>query len=130
MERRGASEALGNPPLDSTMKRLVWESDLLPVLPEERIAQYNQMLLEQEEARVQHAAEDTRFHLEREAEVVRARNFSDQCMLLPGEMTTIEQTEQAAAACQELSALWRGEDAVRKELEATGAIAQRYKDQL
>ncbi len=129
-ERRAACEGLLDPPLDSAMKRLVWESGLLPVRPEERIAEYNQMLVEQEEARVQHAAEETRFHLEREAEVVRARTLSDQCMTLPGDMTTIEQTEQAATACQELAALWRGEDTVRKELEATGAIAQRYKDRL
>jgi hypothetical protein len=130
IERRTACESLKNPPIDSTMRRLVWASGLLPVQPEERIVQLDELLVEQEAARVQHATEEKRFHIEREAEVVRARTLSDQCMQLPGEMTSAEQTEKAAEACSELEALWRGEDRVRKELETTGAIAARYKEQL
>jgi hypothetical protein len=130
IQRRDGCEALKNPPLDSTMRRLVWSSGLLPVRPEERIEELNALLLEQEAGRVQRAEEEKRFHLEREAEVVRAQALSEQCMRLPGEMTTAEQTEEAASACEELDALWRGEDTVRKDLEASGSIAQRYKDQL
>jgi len=128
--RLQACEGLLNPPLDSNMTHWVIDSGLLPVNPETRIAELTAILSEQEAERIQHAEEEERFHVEREAEVLRARTLSEQCMLLPGEMTTAEQTEQAANACQELEALWRGEDSVRKSLEASGAIAQRYKEQL
>ena len=36
----------------------------------------------------------------------------------------------AAEACSELQALWTGEDTVRKELETSGALAERYAKQL
>jgi len=130
IERRDACKALETPPLDTMMHRMVLSSGLLPVQPQERMAELDALLVEQEAARVQHAQEEERFHLERAEEVVRARDLSEQCMQLPGEMTTAEHTELAAQACEELEALWKGEDSVRKELENTGAIAARYKKQL
>ena len=51
-------------------------------------------------------------------------------MKLPGDMSTAAETVTAAKACAELEALWIGEDTVRKELEASGALAERYAKQL
>ena len=129
-QRRDACAGLSNPPLDSTMRILATNSGLLPVDAEARIAEFNQLLKDQEATREQRKMEDERFQAERVAEVERARQLSDQCMKLPGDMGTAAETVTAAEACAELEALWKGADAVRQELESSGALAERYAKQL
>ena len=129
-QRREACARLDNPPLDTYMRKLARDSGLMRVDAEQRIKNLTALLKEQEEARILHQKEEERFHAEREAEVERARNLSDLCMKIPGDMKTAKETVIAADACKELEALWRGEDTIRKELEASGAIASRYAKQL
>ena len=129
-QRRKACTQLDAPPLDSTMRILAANSGLLPVNASERIAAFDQLLKDQEDARAQRKIEDERFQAERTAEVERARQLSDQCMKLPGDMNTAAETVTAAAACSELQALWKGADTVRKDLEASGSLAERYAKQL
>ena len=129
-QRRDACARLKNPPLDTYMRKLAWDSGLMRVEPQQQVEQLNALLVAQEEARLLHKKEEERFQTEREEEVVRARDLSDRCMKLPGDMTTANETVIAADACQELEALWRGEDTIRKELEASGALAARYAEQL
>jgi len=129
-QRKEACESLHSPPLDTFMKELAWTSGLMPVIPAVRIKELEALLVAQKEEREQRAREDERFHAERAAEVERARQLSEQCMVLPGDMNSPEETVIAADACRELEALWRGEDTVRKELESSGALADRYAKQL
>ena len=129
-EQVTACEAIAPPAFDSVMRSLVWNSGLLPVIPETRAAEIRAVLAEK--ARLQALKEKALadFKAARADEVGRAQALSDSCMAIPGEMTLPTEADTAIAACQELLALWRGEDTVRKELEESGVLADEYRKRL
>lgn len=129
-ERITACEAIQDPPFDTTMHSLVSNSGLTAVDPDTQAAYLRELVSEQIRIKAQKEKELADFQEAREAEVVRARELAAQCMVLPGEMTAIEQTDTATVACKELLALWKGADAIRVELEAQGVLADHYRTRL
>lgn len=129
-EQAAACEAIEIPAFDTVMRSLVWGSGLLPVDPEQKAAEIRDVLAEKERLKALREKALADFQAEREAEVGRAQALSDACMAIPGEMILPTEAEAAVAACEELLALWRGEDSVRKELEANGTLAEEYRKRL
>jgi|GEM_PF-5212866 len=129
-EQAAACDAIETPPFDTVMRAMVWGSGLLPVEPEKNAAAIRAVLTEK--ARLQAIKEQALadFKAAREEEVGRAQALSDACMAIPGEMTLPTEADEAIVACEELLALWRGEDSVRKELEDSGRLAEEYRKRL
>jgi hypothetical protein len=121
-----ACEAIENPPFDTTMKSLVWHSGLLAVDPSTQRGLLQNILTEQARLKAQREQALLDFKAARSAELDRAKNMANTCMMMPGEMNTVEETDAATEACTELLKLWRGEDRGRIELEASGRLAEPY----
>ena len=125
-----ACDSVEPPAFDTVMRSLVWGSGLLPVEPEKRASQIRDVLAEKARLTALKEKALADFKAAREEEVGRAQTLSDACMTIPGEMTLPTEADAAIAACDELLALWRGEDSVRRELESSGTLAEDYQKRL
>ena len=129
-EQLAACEAVETPAFDTVMRSLVWGSGLLPVDPEKNASAIRAVLAEKARLKALEEKALADFKAARADEVARAQALSDACMAIPGEMTLPTEAETAIAACEELLALWRGEDAVRRELEESGTLTEEYRKRL
>ena len=125
-----ACDSVEPPAFDTVMRSLVWGSGLLPVDPEKRASEIRDVLAEKARLKALKEKALADFKVAREEEVGRAQALSDACMAIPGEMTLPTEADAAIAACDELLALWRGEDSVRQELESSGTLAEDYQKRL
>ena len=129
-ERIAACKAIASPPFDTTMRSLIWNSGLVAVVPDAQMALLEGLVGEQARIKAQREREQADFKTARVDELERARTLAATCLAMPGEMNSVEETETASLACTELSALWLGEDTVRKSLEESGLLAEPYLSQL
>jgi len=123
-------QAIQNPPFDTTMRSLIWNSGLIPVDPDKQTLHLEQLLTEQIRLKEKKEKELADFRQAREDELKRAQELAKICMATPGDMETADAVDQARSACIQLSDLWVGKDAVRQEIEAQGVLAEQYKSRL
>ena len=123
-------KAIQNPPFDTTMRSLVWNSGLLSVDPDKQVAHIEALLAEKIRLKEKKEKELADFRKAREDELARAQTFAATCMATPGSMNTADEVDEARTACLALSELWSGKDALRLELEANGVIAEEYRKRL